>query len=186
MSFWNLTLSISLILPSRLVHEIKEVLQSTHYVDYQDLGRLQYLSQTLKEGLRLHPPIPGSTRIFNREETLNGYLIPAGTPVNFIQYVIHRLPETWEKPEEFDPDRFHPSCSEKISNIVYWPFSLGPRTCIGQTFAQFEARVLMARLLQEYQLEILPGQEVLKYEERLTLKPKGGVLCTVRRRQTDT
>ena len=155
------------------------------FVEYEDLGNLQYLGQTLKEGLRLHPPITGTARITTKEENLGEHFIPAGTTLNFSWYVLHRLPELWHEPETFDPDRFSPDTKNSSNGLgsAYFPFSMGPRTCIGQTFAQFEARVLMARLLQEFKLTLLPGQNEIQHEERLTMRPKGGVLCVINRRR---
>ena len=160
------------------------MLGSRQFVEYKDLGNLQYLGQTLKEGLRLHPPVSGATRVTTKDEILGGYLIPAGTSVNISWYILHRLSEAWQEPKKFDPERFSPEAKSqtRAQQFLFFPFSLGPRTCIGQTFAQFEARVLMARLLQEFELTLLPGQNEVKHEERLTLRPKGGVLCTIKRR----
>jgi len=151
-------------------------------VEYKDLGNFQFLGQTLKEGLRLHPPISGTTRLTTKDENIGGYLIPAGTSVNFSWFILHRRSEAWQEPEKFNPDRFSPEVWSSVQQSVFYPFSLGPRTCIGQTFAQFEARVIMARLLQEFELTLLPGQNELKHEEKLTLRPKGGVVCTIKRR----
>ena len=166
----------------RIVQEIEAVLGSRQFVEQKDFGNLQFLGQTLKEGLRLHPPITGTTRITTKEENFGGHIIPVGTSVNISWFIIHRLAEVWPEPEKFDPDRFSPEVKSQIPPSVFCPFSLGPRTCIGQTFAQFEARVLMARLLQEFELTLLPGQSEIKHEEKLTLRPKGGVLCTIKRR----
>ena len=90
-------------------------------------------------------------------------------------------PEFWESPDDFDPDCFSPSRKDAISQSAFFPFSLGPRTCIGKTLAQFEAKVLMARLLREFKFEILPGQTD-QVEENLTLKPRDGVMCTLTQR----
>ena len=169
-----------LIVLHRIVQEIETVLGSRQFVEHKDLGNLQYLGQTLKEGLRLHPPVGGTTRITTKEENLGGFTIPAGTSINVSWFILQCLSDAWSEPEKFDPDRFSPD--KQIPPSVYYPFSVGPRTCIGQTFAQFEARVLMARLLQEFELTLLPGQHKMIHEERLTLRPKGGVLCTIKRR----
>ena len=163
----------------RILQEIDEVLGSRHYVTYMELGALQYLGQTLKEGLRLHPPIGGFTRITVEQENIGGYVFPARTPVNLSSFVVHRIPNAWQAPDEFDPDRFSPASISGISRAAFFPFSLGPRSCIGQTLAQFEARVLMARLPQEFELKLLPGQDPLQH---VTLRPKGGVWCVINRR----
>ena len=152
------------------------------FVEYKDLGNLQFLGQTLKEGLRLHPPVAGFTRVTTKEENIGGYIFPPGTSLNISTFIMHRLSTAWKEPTKFDPERFSPEAKGEIPHSVFFPFSLGPRTCIGQTFAQFEARVFMARLLQEFELMLCPGQDEIKHEERLTLRPKGGVLCTLKRR----
>ena len=156
------------------------MLGSRQFVKYNDLGNLVYLGQTLKEGLRLHSPVGGTSRITVKEEDLGGYLVPGNTSVAVSFFVLHHLPEVWPEPKKFDPDRFSPEGN--VLRSAYFPFSFGPRTCIGQTFAQFEARVLMARLLQEFELTLLAGQNEIQHEQRLTVKPRGGVLCTIKRR----
>lgn len=166
----------------RILQEIEAVLGSRQLVEYKDLGNLQFLGQTLKESLRLHPPISGTTRVTTKEENIGGHILPAGTSVNISIFIMHRFSEAWKEPLKFDPDRFSPAAKGGIPQNVYFPFSLGPRTCIGQTFAQIEARLFMARLLQEFELTLCQGQGEIKHEERLTLRPKGGVLCTLKRR----
>ncbi|KAK2561702.1 Cholesterol 24-hydroxylase [Acropora cervicornis] len=168
----------------RIVQEIETVLGSCQFVKYNDLGNLLYLGQTLKEGLRLHSPVGGTSRITVKEEDLGGYLVPGNTSVSVSLFVLHHLPEVWPEPKKFDPDRFSPESkiSSNALRSAYFPFSFGPRTCIGQTFAQFEAQVLMARLLQEFELTLLEGQNEIQHEQRLTVKPRGGVLCTIKRR----
>lgn len=166
----------------RIIQEIEAVLGCRQFAEYMDLGNLQFLGQTLKESLRLHPPVSGTTRITTKDENIGGHLLPRGTSVNISAFIMHRYSEAWQEPDKFDPDRFSPAAKGEIPHSVFFPFSLGPRTCIGQTFAQIEARVFMARLLQEFELSLCPGQDKMEHEERLTLRPKGGVLCTLRRR----
>ena len=161
-----------------ILKEIKEVLGCRHTVEYEDLGKLQYLDQTLKESLRLHPPIGSTQRITQKEEIFGGYKIPQNTAVGVSSFAIQKSPKFWENPSEFDPDRFSNSLKEAILQSEYFPFSLGPRTCIGKTLAQFEAKVLMARVLQEFKFEILPGQTA-QTEENVTIRPRDGVICTL-------
>ena len=168
----------------RIYDEIDTVLGSRHYVTFEDLGKLQYLGQTLKESLRLHPPVASVPKVIEKEVTLGGYLIPAGTVLNIEMYTIHRHPDYWKDPEIFDPDRFPMDRSNDgvtSSSKLIFPFSLGPRNCIGQAMAQFECKVIMARLLQEFRLKILPGQ-TLALIEAITVRPKDGVTCTITKR----
>lgn len=162
----------------RILQEIEEVLGCRETLDYEDLGKLQYLGQTLKESLRLHPPIGGTQRVVQSEDTFGSYKIPGKTTVVVSSFTIHNSPEVWENPTKFDPDRFCPSRTRAISQLEYFPFSIGPRNCIGRTLAQFEAKVLMARVLQEFKFEILPGQ-TSQPDERVTIRPRDGVICTL-------
>ena len=166
----------------RILDEIEEVLGCHRHVEYEDLGKLQYLDQTLKESLRIHPPVGSTQRVLQKEENFGGYKLPAKTYVVVSDYTIQNSVEVWESPDVFDPDRFSPARKESISQAKYFPFSLGPRTCIGKTLAQFEAKVLMAKVLHEFKFELLPGQtaEVI---ENLTMKPRDGVICTLTHRK---
>lgn len=157
------------------------MLGQRHFVDYEDLGKLQYLGQTLKESLRLHPPIPGLSRFTPKDIELGGYHIPGRTGVILSEYAIQRSGDVWENPDHFDPDRFAPS-ETNISSDTYFPFSLGPRTCIGKTLAQFESKVIMARLYQQFEVMLSSPDRQMQYEETLTLRPKNGVWCKVKRR----
>ena len=90
-----------LIVLHRIVQEIETVLGSRQFVEHKDLGNLQYLGQTLKEGLRLHPPVGGTARITTKEENLGGFTIPAGTSINISWFILHRLSDAWSEPEKF-------------------------------------------------------------------------------------
>jgi cholesterol 24(S)-hydroxylase len=165
----------------RIVQEVHQVLEGRQFVDYEDLGKLQYLGQALKESLRLHPPIPGFTRFTHKDIELGGYHIPAGTGIVLSEYVTQRSEDVWFNPDLFNPDRFSPS-QPTISGDTYFPFSIGPRTCIGKTLAQFESKVIMARLYQEFELILSSPELPMEYEETLTSRPKNGVWCKVKRR----
>lgn len=173
---------ISLMFLARILAEMEEVLGFRHNVEYEDLGKLQYLDWTLKESLRIHPPIGSTQRVVQKEENFGGYILPAKTFVVVSEFIIQNSAEFWESPDVFDPDRFSPAQKENISQAKYFPFSLGPRTCIGKALAQFEAKVVMARVLREFKFELLPGQTA-EEDENLTLKPRDGVVCTLTHRK---
>ncbi|KAK3738847.1 hypothetical protein QZH41_015061 [Actinostola sp. cb2023] len=167
---------------NRILEEIEDVLGSRNFIEYEDLGKLEYLGMTLKEGLRKHPPISSTQRMLLQQHNIGGYEIPAMTPIHVSFYITQKSPNYWEDPETFDPMRF--SLENKIgrSSTQYMPFSVGPRTCIGKTLAEFEAKVIMARLFQEFKLELVPGQ-TLAIVEQLTVRPRDGVKCVITRRQ---
>uniref|UniRef100_A0A8C5WEJ5 Cholesterol 24-hydroxylase n=1 Tax=Leptobrachium leishanense TaxID=445787 RepID=A0A8C5WEJ5_9ANUR len=162
--------------------EVDDVIGSKRDLDYEDLGKLKYLSQVLKETLRLYPTAPGTSRGLHEELVINGVRIPPKTTVMFNSYIMGRMEEYFEDPLTFNPDRFHPEAPKP--NFTYFPFSLGPRSCIGRVFAQMEAKVVMAKLIQRFNFTLVEGQS-FKVLDLATLRPLDGVVCTVRTRTTN-
>ncbi|XP_036986302.1 cholesterol 24-hydroxylase isoform X3 [Artibeus jamaicensis] len=164
---------------ARLQAEVDEVIGSKRHLDYEDLGRLQYLSQVLKESLRLYPPAWGTFRLLEEETLIDGVRVPGNTPLLFSTYVMGRMDTYFEDPLTFNPDRFGPKAPKP--RFTYFPFSLGPRSCIGQQFAQMEVKVVMAKLLQRLEFRLVPGQR-FGLQEQATLKPLDPVICTLQPR----
>ncbi|NXY02019.1 CP46A hydroxylase, partial [Pteruthius melanotis] len=159
--------------------EVDEVLGAKRDVDYEDLGKLTYLSQVLKESLRLYPPVSGTLRRLEKEHVISGIRIPADTTVFLNTYIMGRMEKFFKDPLTFDPDRFSKDAPKPY--YCYFPFSLGPRSCIGQVFAQMEVKVVMAKLLQRFEIQLVPGQS-FKLVEAGTLKPLDGVICKLKPR----
>ena len=93
-------------------------------------------------------------------------------------FVTHHLPEFWQNPEGFDPERF---CPEKIAErprFAHFPFGGGPRQCIGNNFAIMEAQLIIALLVQSFRLELTPGRPVTPTPVS-TLRPRPGVWMAV-------
>lgn len=155
------------------------------------LPHLTYLDQVIKETLRLYPPIHVGNRLTNSPVEMQGHMIPEGMRVMYSIYLSHRHPAYWDEPHAFRPERFgrNTACSEgregdwgkKRPSFTYLPFGGGPRNCIGAAFAQIEAKVVLARILQQFRLELLP-QKVHPHMGA-TLEPRPGVLMTVNSKQ---
>ncbi|XP_078516273.1 cholesterol 24-hydroxylase-like isoform X1 [Lissotriton helveticus] len=156
--------------------EVDDIIGSKRDIDYDDLGKLQYVTQVLKETLRIYPTAPGTSRLVEEDTVIEGIKIPAETVLIFNMYVMGRMGEFFQDPLEFNPDRFSPEAPKPY--YTYFPFSLGPRSCIGQIFAQMEAKVVMAKLLQRYEFELVPGQS-FKILDTGSLKPRDGVICRI-------
>ncbi|NWT17566.1 CP46A hydroxylase, partial [Vireo altiloquus] len=159
--------------------EVDEVLGAKRDVDYEDLGKLTYLSQVLKESLRLYPPVSGTLRRLEKEQVINGIRIPANTTIFLNTYIMGRMEKFFKDPLTFNPDRFSKDAPKPY--YCYFPFSLGPRSCIGQVFAQMEVKVVMAKLLQRFEIQLVPGQS-FKLVEAGTLRPLDGVICKLKPR----
>ncbi|NXY16184.1 CP46A hydroxylase, partial [Atrichornis clamosus] len=159
--------------------EVDDVLGAKRDIDYEDLGKLTYLSQVLKESLRLYPPVSGTLRRLEKEHVINGIRIPANTTLFLNTYIMGRMEKFFKDPLTFNPDRFSKDAPKPY--YCYFPFSLGPRSCIGQVFAQMEVKVVMAKLLQRFDIQLVPGQS-FKLVETGTMKPLDGVMCKLKPR----
>jgi cytochrome P450 len=147
----------------------------------EHLNQLHYLDLVTRETLRLYPPIHIGNRKAVRDINLPEGTIPQDNRVMYSIYLSHRDPAHWENPGVFDPERFERQAA--MPAFTYVPFGGGPRNCIGATFAQIEAKVVMARLFQKVRLTLLPGQKIHAHMGA-TLEPRPGVKMTVARRPT--
>jgi cytochrome P450 len=162
--------------------EADAILSGTHGPpDVGGVGQLEYIDQVIKEALRLYPPIHVGNRQASEDLELHGYRVPAGTRVMYSIYLSHRDPDYWTGPEDFNPDRFDRQAEDERPPFTYVPFGGGPRNCIGAAFAQVESKVVLARLLHEWDLELLNGDQVRPYMGA-TLEPRPGVLMKITRR----
>lgn len=139
-----------------------------------DAAALPFLSATLKEALRLYPPVAAlMTRRLTREITLGGVRLPARTLLRVTPWLLQRDPRWWPQPLAFRPERFLPG-SPEIPRGAYIPFGLGPRVCLGQHFAQLEMTLIAALLLQRFTLAG-DGTELPRPRMGVTLRPAGGL-----------
>jgi cytochrome P450 len=142
----------------------------------QELPRLSYLGQVVKETLRLYPPAIGVfTRQAVNDVDIGGYSLKKGSLVQMLSYVTHRDPRWFPEPERFDPERFAPGRAESIPAFAYFPFGGGPRVCIGNQFALAEMVLVAATLLQNLRFELAPEQGPVKLKPQLSLRPEGGL-----------
>jgi len=147
----------------------------------EDLPQLNYTRMVLEEAMRLYPPVWILMRRAVQDDEIGGYSIPAKSSILWSSYLSHRLPDFWEKPEQFYPEHFSEEQSAKRPRHAYMPFSSGPRICIGNTFAMTEMPLILATIAQQYRLSLVPGHSV-EPEPHLTLRPKNGVLASLERR----
>jgi cytochrome P450 len=136
----------------------------------EEVPSLVYTGQVIDEAMRLYPPAWAFTRTAVARDELKGYPVPAGSNIIICPHVNHRLPELWDHPEAFDPDRFAPDRQEKRHIYAYFPFGGGPHTCIGRHFSLLEMKLAVAMISQRYRLELVPGQRI-EAAPRISLRP---------------
>ncbi len=146
------------------------------------LGRLAYISQILDETLRLWPTAPAFFRRPLEETTVGGYEFAPGTPIMALSMALHRQKDIWgADAEEFDPEHFAPERRAGLPPNAFKPFGTGARACIGRQFALQEAVLVLAMVVQRFDLVADPGYE-LDVRESITIKPQG-LLITLKPRQ---
>ena len=158
--------------------EVKSVLMGRELLEYEDLKDLKYTHWCIKEAMRLYPPVYEVYRQLSKDTEIDGVVIPKDTKVTISVRAVHRHPDIWQNPNEFDPLRFHPSNAEGRDPYAYMPFSAGYRNCIGQNFALNEEKVVIATIVSRFRLALVPDHEV---KERPTgiLKTQNDILLTL-------
>jgi cytochrome P450 len=145
----------------------------------EDIPKLVYTSMIVKETLRLYSP--GwllSPREPVEDIILAGYTIPKGSMLFISPFLLHRDARFFPEPERFDPERFRPGTEKPIQRGAYIPFGVGPRVCIGNGFATTQVVLILATIIQQYRISILPGQQIVP-RGTLALRPPPGVRVKV-------
>ncbi|KAI0400713.1 cytochrome P450 [Xylaria palmicola] len=173
------TLNYLLLNPDKmatLVREIRGRFESYEIINLDALRALPYLNAVISEGLRLCPPIPWMLprRVPAAGDTVCGVWLPGGTPVSIQAYTMNRDPAGFHLASSFLPERWLPNESDNPNSPFYHdqrhgfqPFSVGPRSCMGQHLALAEMRLVLAKLLWRFDFEAAAGQE-LKWEQLRT------------------
>ena len=153
--------------------ELDEVLNGRP-PEVSDLPKLKYTEMIAKETMRLYPPAYAVGREAIEETEIGGYRVPRGTQLFAFQWVTHRDPRFFERPDEFDPDRWDTEAIQNLPKYAYFPFGGGPRQCIGNYFAMMEIVLLMAAIGQRFKFSLAEGHKV-EVLPVLSLRPKNGI-----------
>jgi cytochrome P450 len=165
---------------ARLQAEIEQVLGDRR-PSFADITQLPYTRMVVQEVMRLRPATWFATRTAVNDDIIGGYHIPAGTMVFNMFYVAHHHPDIWEEPDRFDPERFTPEHVAQRHKHAWMPFGHGGHQCIGKDFSLIESALILARVLQCYHIERVPGH-VAKMGLTTTLQPLNGMPVLVQRR----
>ncbi len=114
----------------------------------EDLRNLPYTTACIEEAMRLNPPGWLFGRLAEEDDVLSGHTIPAGTLVMMSAFLTHRRADFWAEPLAFKPERFLDK--PKRHPFAYYPFSGGPRNCIGSHFAMLEMRTVIAMIARQF------------------------------------
>jgi cytochrome P450 len=178
---WSLyLLSHSPHLQERLVAEIEAVAPERDF-GFGDLKALPTANNVFREALRLYPPVGFFVREARLSQCIRDKQVAAGSPILISPWLLHRHREVWERPDEFDPDRFDTESGKASVKCAYIPFSKGPRVCIGAAYATQEAALILASIVRRYRIEA-DHTHVPQVAGRVTIRSDNGVRVRLQRR----
>jgi sterol 14alpha-demethylase len=147
-----------------VVAELDELYADGSAVSFQALRSIPLLEATLKETLRLHPPLIILMRVVQEEIELAGHRIRPGTVVAASPRVSNRIADDFPEPERFDPSRYLDPRQEDLQNRWTWiPFGAGKHRCVGNAFAMMQMKAIFSVLLRDYEFE--PAQPLESYRD---------------------
>ncbi|WP_071286465.1 cytochrome P450 [Mycolicibacterium llatzerense] len=138
-------------------------------------SQLPYTVSVIQEALRLGGPTPGVMRIARQDMAVDGFRVEAGSMLLVGVYAMHRDPELWDRPLEFDPDRF--SAGRSRMQWQFLPFGGGPRSCIGEFFALTAATLELASIVRHCRLT--SRESTFPITAPLTIVPDGPIPALV-------
>ena len=142
-----------------------------------DMPKLGYTRHVLDETLRLYPAGWLMTRKALKDDQLGQYIVPSGTEVYISPYLIQRHPAIWDRPDQFDPDRFEAGPSRERHPMTMLPFSAGPRKCIGEALARLEMQMHLAMIAKHLRLRC-SGTQRVQLEAGVNLRNKYDFMMT--------
>ncbi|KAH8808674.1 toxin biosynthesis cytochrome P450 monooxygenase [Xylogone sp. PMI_703] len=170
----------------KLVDEIRGSFSSEKQITLTTAGNLKYLLAVLEEGMRMYPPVPVGLprKIPAGGAVINNRWVPPKTLVSVNQYATYHTSKNFVEPNSFNPERFldDPRFASDNKDSLQ-PFSVGPRNCIGQSLAYAEMRLILARILWNFDLHLTPGTENWENQEMYILWQKGPLKVTITERK---
>ncbi len=138
------------------------------------LDVMPYTRAAFEESMRLYPPAPSINRAAIEDDRFEDAFIQAGTTVLVMPWILHRHRLLWDQPDAQIPSRFLPENREKIGRFQYLPFGVGPRVCIGVTFALQEAVIALGVLMSRFRFDCTEKTNSWPVQ-KLTVQPEGGL-----------
>jgi len=167
---------------SKLRTELDAAMGTSDVPTYESLASLPFLRACIEESLRVRPASSfGLPRVVPKGgRYIAGQFVAEGVTVSVPTYTLLRDPVAFDKPEEFIPDRWIDGDKERMSK-AHFPFSTGPRACIGRNIAYFEQLIVIGTLVRAFDFEFLSEDFELETIERFNSNP--GELEMIARRR---
>lgn len=154
----------------KLQQELRRRFKNLDEVNGNALLKLPFLNGCIQEALRLLPPANGKgTNRTSPGAFVDGIYVPSGVNVSADMYSIQRSPKYWFESEQFRPERWFDngpgSAFENDVRSAHRPFLLGPRVCLGREIAMQSLRILVAKVVFQYDLEMVDREKYVWEKE---------------------
>jgi len=145
---------------ARVVDELDALYANGEEVSYQALREMPWLEASLKETLRLHPPLILLLRVATEDIEFREFTIHAGEMVGASPWVSNRIAEDFVDADRFDPSRYiDPREEDRLNPWTWIPFGAGRHRCVGQAFALMQLKAIFSVLFEEWEFELAQPQE---------------------------
>ncbi len=155
--------------------------QTLEACDFVAMSKLPITRDVFRETLRLYPPVPMMVREAACPETFRERAVPKGSQLVLSPWHLHRHARLWDRPDAFDPARWHTENGKTCQREAFIPFSAGARVCTGAGFAMVEGPLILARLLRDMRVETVEGRDPVPVAH-LTVRAKDGIWLNLRKR----
>lgn len=168
----------------KLREEIVSVMKDREIATADDIKEMVYMRKVMFETLRYYAIIPNLSRCSETDYEIKELkiTIPKGMELIVPMCVINRDEAVWEKPYDFNPERFE-GTEITVARKGFFPFGYGSRICIGNTLAQMESSVFMIHILRKFALEVDPTFK-LRITSGISLTTLGGIRVRLRKLET--
>lgn len=157
----------------RIAAEALEVIDpETPY--FSGASKLKLTRDVFREAMRLYPPVPMMVRENSCPERFRDRDVPKGSQIVLSPWHLHRHERLWERPDEFDPERFQTKAGKASMREAYIPFSAGSRVCPGSGFAMIEGPLILGMLVRAFRFELVEGRPAVPVAH-LTVRSKDGI-----------
>jgi len=156
--------------------------QALETCDFSLISKLTTTRDVFRETLRLYPPVPMMVRQATKSEVFRDRDAPSGSQLVISPWHLHRHERLWDRPDEFDPARWHTENGKSCQRDAFIPFSAGARVCTGAGFAMVEGVLILARILRDFEVETVPDREPVPVAH-LTVRAQDGIWLNLRKRQ---
>jgi len=170
---------------ARVIDELDGLYANGEEVSYQALREMPWLEASLKETLRLHPPLILLLRVAMEDIEFRDFTIRAGEMVGASPWVSNRIPEDFADADRFDPARYvEPRQEDRLNPWTWIPFGAGRHRCVGQAFALMQLKAIFSVLFEEWEFELAqPAEDYVADLSKMVIQLQQP--CTVRYRRRE-